>query len=418
MEFWQVFLLVNILAAVFVVWPTVFLAKKYRQELRSNTRTDSNEDVYQDHVDELEQTLVRGEIDAAELEGLKRDLEKTMVEENHMGSDMSDRPIISSFKSRIPVLTLVFLLPIFSMLLYSMLGAKKDWEIYQLATTRVHAPTEGLTALTDELIASLQSRVKEKPDNAQNWYLLASTAIEQGSFEEAVRAYRQVLKIEPNAPTIKAELAQALFLRAGNTITPEVRKHANEVLAVAPNMPTALGLAGIDAYRSGEYQTAIDHWKKAVVQLDPDSDAAKALNGGIARSTVALSKSGEQTTADGQNELSVTVKVSLGKSVANVNKTDTVFVYARAFQGPPMPLAIQKVTVAQLPVTLTLDNSMSMMKGMDLTAFPQIEVIARVSSSGSATPQPGDWQAKQGPIIVSSQKAPIKLKISEQIPSK
>ncbi|MFL0799269.1 MAG: c-type cytochrome biogenesis protein CcmI [Agarilytica sp.] len=418
MEFWQFFLLVNILAAIFVVWPTVFLAKKYRQQLRSNARTDSNEDVYQDHVLELEQTLVRGEIDADELAGLKRDLEKTMVEENHMDGDMSDRPIISSFKSRIPVLTLVFLLPIFSMFLYSILGAKKDWDIYQLATTRVHAPAEDVVELTDELMEALQSRVKDKPDNAQNWYLLASTAIEQGSFEEAVRAYRQVLEIEPNAPTIKAELAQALFLRAGNTITPEVRKHANEVLAVAPNMPTALGLAGIDAYRSGEYQTAIEHWKKALVQLDPDSDAAQALTGGIARSTIALSKSGEQPTADEEKGLSVTVKVSLAKKAAGVNKTDTVFVYARAFQGPPMPLAIQKVTVAELPITLTLDNSMSMMQGMDLAAFPQIEVIARVSSSGSATPQPGDWQAKQGPIIVSSQKAPIKLKISEQIPSK
>ncbi len=417
MEFWQVFFLVNILAAVFVVWPTVFLAKKYRQELRSNTRTDSNEDVYQDHVSELEATLVRGEIDADELAGLKRDLEKTMIEENHMGSDMSDRPIISSFKSRIPVLTLVFLLPIFSMFLYSFLGAKKDWDIYQLAKTRVHAPVDGLAELTDELVGALQSRVKEKPNNAQNWYLLASTAIEQGSFEEAVRAYRRVLEIEPNAPTIKAELAQALFLRAGNTITPEVRKHANEVLAVAPNMPTALGLAGIDAYRSGEYQTAIDHWKKALVQLDPDSDAAQALTGGIARSTVALSKSGAQPKTDEEKGLAITVKVSLSKA-ADVNKTDTVFVYARAFQGPPMPLAIQKVTVGELPITLTLDNSMSMMQGMDLAAFPQIEVIARVSSSGSATPQAGDWQAKQGPIIVSSQKAPIKLKISEQIPSK
>lgn len=418
MEFWQVFLLINLLAAGFIVWPAIFLATKYRQELRSNSRVDSNEGVYLDHFSELEKTHVRGEINAEEMASLKKDLEKTMVEENLMEGDMSDRPIISSFKSRIPVLALVFLLPILSLFLYSTFGAKKDWEIYQLAKARVNAPLEEVAALSDDLISALQKRVKQEPKNLQTWYMLASTAVEQGLFEEAVRAYRRVLDIEPNAPAVKAELAQALFLRAGNTITPEVRQHTNEVLSMAPNMPTALGLAGIDAYRSGRYPQAISHWRKALVQLDPNSEAAQALTGGIARANIALSVSGGESAQETSEGPSIALEVSLGKNNTQIQPTDTVFIYARAWQGPPMPLAIQKVSAAELPLKLTLDNSMSMMQGMDLSAFPQIEVIARVSATGSATPQPGDWQAKQGPIIVASQKTPITLVISEQIPAK
>lgn len=418
MEFWQVFLIFNLLAIGFMVWPTIFLAKKYRQELRSNARTDTNEGVYRDHVVELEQTLVRGEINADDLVSLKKDLEMTMVEENHMGVDMGDKPIISSFKSRIPILLLVLLLPVLTLFLYSVFGAKDDWKIYQLARDRSSVPVEGYKELSSELILALQERVKDDPSNSQNWYLLASTAVDQGLFEEAVRAYRQVLVIENNAPAVKAELAQALFLRAGNTITPDVRKHTNEVLAVAPNMPTALGLAGIDAYRSGEYSNAISHWKKALVQLDPNSEAAQALTGGIARAKVALTETGGELLSDSVTGPSLTLEVSLGEGNTLVQPSDTVFIYARAWQGPPMPLAIQKISASELPITLNLDNSMSMMRGMDLSAFPQVEVIARISSTGSATSQPGDWQVKYGPVIVASQKAPITLVISEQIPEK
>ena len=156
------------------------------------------------------------------------------------------------------------------------------------------------------------------------------------------------------------------------------------------------------------------YWRKAVAQLDPSSDAAQALNGGIARAQVALSNTGSSDPSDTQGP-TLTLKVSLAKGV-KVSSSDTVFIYARAWQGPPMPLAVKKLTVADLPAKVVLDSSMSMMQGMDLGSFPQVEVLARISSSGSATPQPGDWQVKQGPIIVASQTSAIRLKISEQIP--
>lgn len=417
MEFWQVYLLINALAAVFIVWPTIFVAKKYKKELRASARTETNTEVYEDHFRDLERTLSRGEIDKEEMAVLRRDLENTMIEENNMGRDDEDRPVIATFKSRIPVLALVFALPILSLALYSQLGSKKDWEIYALAEARRDATTrEELQERSTALILTLQDRVKEKPDNARNWFLLASTAVEQGLFDEGVRAFREVLKLEPEAPQVKAELAQALFLRAGNTITPEVREHTREALAMAPNMPTALGLAGIDAYQSGDYQKAIDYWQQALVQLNPDSAASQALSGGIARAQVALSKSGgAQTQPVASEGPALSVKVALDGSKVSVDPNDTVFIYARAWQGPKMPLAIKKVKVADLPIEVVLDSTMAMSQGMDLSSFPQVEVVARVSSSGSAISKPGDWQASQGPVIVANHKGVIALTIDSQI---
>ncbi|MFT5082987.1 MAG: cytochrome c-type biogenesis protein CcmH, partial [Lentisphaeria bacterium] len=92
------------------------------------------------------------------------------------------------------------------------------------------------------------------------------------------------------------------------------------------------------------------------------------------------------------------------------------FIYARAWQGPKMPLAIRKIKVSELPVTVTLDKSMSMAQGMDLGSFPQVEVVARISSTGSAISKAGDWQASFGPVLVASHSKKIALSIAEQLP--
>jgi cytochrome c-type biogenesis protein CcmH len=76
----------------------------------------------------------------------------------------------------------------------------------------------------------------------------------------------------------------------------------------------------------------------------------------------------------------------------------TVFVYAKAVSGPPMPLAAQRIRVAELPVTLTLDDTMAMMPQMRLSAFPQVTVGARISRTGQAMPQPGDLEGEVSPV--------------------
>ncbi|HMW72382.1 MAG TPA: c-type cytochrome biogenesis protein CcmI, partial [Cellvibrionaceae bacterium] len=84
-------------------------------------------------------------------------------------------------------------------------------------------------------------------------------------------------------------------------------------------------------------------------------------------------------------------------------------------QGAKMPLAIAKFPVGELPKTVRLDKSMAMAPGMDLTSAPQLEVVARVSKSGSPMAAPGDWQAAQGPLTLAEVKAPLALVIESQI---
>ena len=91
----------------------------------------------------------------------------------------------------------------------------------------------------------------------------------------------------------------------------------------------------------------------------------------------------------------VTLSAELKKQV---KPDDQVFVFARAAEGPPMPLAVMRAKAADLPLTFALNDSMAMAQGLNVSAFPRIVITARVSKSGSAKPAPGDLQGASAPV--------------------
>ena len=89
---------------------------------------------------------------------------------------------------------------------------------------------------------------------------------------------------------------------------------------------------------------------------------------------------------------SITVSINLDANLrSQVAPSDAVFVYARAMQGPPMPLAVKKLTVGDLPASISLSDSDAMMPTMKLSSFEQVVVGARVSKSGNPVAQAGDF---------------------------
>ena len=420
MAFWQGFLILSVIAVGFVIWPAIIVRRDRKSELQTDIHTEANEVIFEDNIKELEDTHSRGEIDASQMAELRKDLEQTYSSELTAKGVETDKPITANFRTRLPVLGLVLVFPLLSLMLYSLVGSKNDWEIFETTVERNQVKTaEERRSMTRELIEKLQDRLEDKPKNVQNWYLLANAATEIADYDEAVRAYGKILELQPGAAQITAEYAQALFLRAGKTITPEVRKYTEMAITMDPKSPTALGLAGIDAFQSGAYQKAIDSWQTALRQLNPKSQAAKVLADGVKRARQALEKSGgkvaETKASDKAEGLEVEVAVSLGEASASAQPDHHVFVYARAWQGPKLPLAIQRFKVEDLPKKLVLDQSMGMAPGMDLSSFPQVEVVARISKTGSATPAPGDWQVTAGPIVLAEHRDTVNLVIEEQI---
>lgn len=405
-----------LLAFGFIFWP-LLRRSTWQARLQADTEQDATQAVlYQEHLADLEKSLALGEITQEQFEQLKVELQRTMIAETQLIAAPSARNMGGLWA----LIAIAIAVPLGAWGFYHHLGAKADWEIYQLLQTQRNLP-EGdgnFEKITQELIDKSRARVEEKPKSPQLIYMLASFAMGNQDLAEAETYYRKLLALEPRSPQILAELAQVLFVKSQNVVTAEVREMVKGALSIAPNIPTALSLAGIDEFQQGQFQKAIDYWSRALPMIDPQSQGYKALAGGIEKAKVSLAAAGGNAAPEPAKVAgggpSIEVSVSLG-SKASVSPGDTVFVYARAWQGAKMPLAISKFPVSELPKTVRLDKSMAMAPGMDLTSAPQLEVVARVSKSGSPMAAPGDWQAAQGPLSLTEIKAPLALVIESQL---
>lgn len=100
---------------------------------------------------------------------------------------------------------------------------------------------------------------------------------------------------------------------------------------------------------------------------------------------------------------SISGTVDLSPSLAQqARPTDTVFIFARAVEGPPMPLAVIRKQVKDLPLQFTLDDSMAMWPDARVSAFPRVVVTARVSKSGEGQPRPGDLEGHSPPVAAGA----------------
>ncbi len=417
MVFWQVFVVFSLLSGLFILWPFVKTLKGHKHGLRTGARSDVRDAIVEDRKAEILEAKERGELDEEEYAALERDLSKTLNTQEVTRPDDPERAVTYGNKSKVTVVALALLIPLTSLYLYFQHGAKSDWEITDALRS---LPQEGPQALESrrQLQDKIRHRLDGSPENGNLWFLLANISAQIGDFEESVKSYRYLKSLYPDSPVIIAELAQSLFLRAGNVVTPEVRENTQLALALSSEIPTALGLAGIDAFQKQEYSTAIDYWEKAIKRLEPDSPASVALSEGIVRAQSALGIRGKNTSKDKTSSTvaSVDVKVALAESVLDLSGNETLFVYARAWQGPRMPLAIKRISAKNFPVEVTLDSTMAMAAGMDITSVAQLELVARISRSGNAVPQSGDWSGSFGPVILGELNGAIELTISEQTP--
>ena len=159
-----------------------------------------------------------------------------------------------------------------------------------------------------------------------------------------------------------------------------------------------LALAGTVAFERKDFKAAANYWRRMLPLVPPDSEDARAIRANVAE---AIQLAGGQAAvpqgAVPQAGVRGTVSIS-PKLKGMFGPEDTVFIFARAAQGPAMPLALLRRRARELPADFALEDSMAMAPGMNLSAHARVVITARVSKSGTATPQPGDLQGASAPV--------------------
>ena len=313
-------------------------------------------------------------------------------------------------------LLLVLLVPALAAGLYAVLGSPtamlSNTERNELAAREI-----------TDLIAKLERKLAQDPADTQGWLLLARAYKTLERWDDAERAYEKIGQpLQRNAEWL-AELADVLVQKS-NSFSGRPHELIAQALALEPDNGKALLLAGAEAFGNKSYTAAVGFWERLLTQMTPESDEAKMVAAGVARARElggvkvgsdeptaqqggrandAISAVADGGTAGTNADTTVNAASAISGRVelspalrAQTTPDETVFIFARAVNGPRMPLAVLRVRVADLPLDFTLDDSMAMSPRNKISTAGELRVEVRVSKSGQAMPGKGDLTGNSG----------------------
>lgn len=422
MTFWIVAVAMSLTATAFFLVPGYLL----RRQQDTGDRTQANLAIYEERAGEYGVMLNDGDINQAEHDAFIVELKRNLLSDATETMNEGERKA-----GRLPI-AFALIVPIFAFVAYSDQGL--SWgAINDVALAEsLRSESSHDQAAMGENIEKLAERLKSQPENHEGWYMLGRSYLNLGRYDEASEAFAQLLKTFTEDHSLFAYYAEALYMADDRAVTPRVAAAIEKTLALNPHDITMLEIKALGAYQRGELRPAIGLFQRALA-AGAEGERADLINRAIVRiqedlgdapmmaeteteiaSTSEAAAKPIETSQPASTGRTLKVLVEVADSVAMAANT-SVFVFARAVAGPPMPLAVKRMTRADLPALITLDESMAMMQGMGLANFDTVQVVARISSSGIANAGPDDYQALSGPIDLTGEIDVIKLNISKQV---
>jgi len=423
--FWSLAAVMVMVALLFILPPLL-----RNRELSAVSRDELNTEVIRTQLAELDTDLAAGKLDEAQYGAARADLEQELL------YDLDTRgPAAHAARSgRWATLLIIPALPLCAVLLYQQLGSVELIDRLQQARSSQPQPAPQHTPSADSIeamVAKLAERLQQQPDDLKGWVMLARSYNIMKRYSEAEAAYGNALRLGGENADLLTDYADATVMANNGRFNDKAGALLTRALELDPGNLKGLWLAGHWKNQSGAYAEALDYWQQAAAKLPPGSEDAAVIAQqisnlqaqlGIAAAPVvttaaATTNSGaDAAAADGAAAATLSVSVTLDPQLAaTAAAEDTVFIFARATQGPRMPLAIVRKQVKDLPVTVTLDDSMAMMPAMKLSNFEQVDIGARISKSGNAMPESGDLQGIVSPIATQSSET-VQVTINSNVP--
>ena len=369
--FWIIAALLAAVAVFLVLRP--LLSRKEQARL---SRSDANLSIYKDQLRELEADLAAGTLGREDYQRARLEFEARLLE------DVPAVEVESAGGSgRRAALAVGIAVPLLALAVYLATG-----------TPRALDPQQGApdVAQIEAMVARLAAKLRENPDDAEGWKLLARSYSVMGRFPEAVDAYARAAQRAPRDAQLLADFADALAMARGQRMEGEPARLVERALEIDPKNLKALALAGTAAFERQDYASAATLWARMLPLVPPSSEDARTIAGNVEEAKK-LAGIGAHPGVKGT--------VRLAPELARqVKPDDVVFVFARAAEGPPMPLAVLRARAGDLPLQFALNDSMAMAQGLTVSAYPRVVVTARISKTGSAKPSAGDLQGASAPV--------------------
>lgn len=368
--------------------------------LRS-TRTaegaDKRLDAYRARLDEIGAEARDGVIAADQAESARREIEREMLQHVDGGLRTANAPAPRQWTTAL-IMILFVSTSAAGVYLYNGRPDLIDTDTRAAAQPDVEA-----------MVAKIAAHLKQNPEDQRGWEMLGRALMALGRYTEAVGAFERVYALTGDNANSLVRYADALAMSAGGKFGGKPTQLINQALVLEPQHRTALWLAGMAAMERDDPEAAVAYWQTLMPLLEDANTKAEVARlieqaGGAAAAAVAATSAG----------ISVRVEIA-PELVADIPADATVFITARVPAGPPMPLAVVKRSVSDLPFEVVLDDSLAMSPQHRVSQHQTVDINARISRSGRAERESGDWIAEVQGVAVEGADKQV-LTINAQVP--
>jgi cytochrome c-type biogenesis protein CcmH len=408
MLFWTI-TAVMVAAALAIIAPAL-LRRRQASDLDRNAQ---NVAIARERLAELDAELATGVISAEEHADSKRELEQVLLQDIEESGQAKAAPAVGASHGKFTLLSLAILVPLLSVVLYQNLGTPSliTAQSGKPATGAGHSNGAQAGSMADRAIKLRQRLEEQSPGDANGWFLLGRTYMTIKDYPQAAQAFDRAYQLTGDQPAVMLALADALTMSQPDVPSARAAELVEKALALEPENTTALWMAGLNAADRGDYNEALRLMQKLHPLLAASPQDQQQLEIQIARLSAAagieppaLARRPAAQAPDTSAAVpgaTVRLRVSLSPAMQQqANAGDTVFIYARAMNGPRFPLAAARHRVSDLPLEITLSDAQAVMPTAKLSDFPLVKVGARVSASGNAIAQSGDLIGERPDIEV------------------
>ncbi len=297
-------------------------------------------------------------------------------------------------------LVVAFVVPLATAGLYKLIGTPAT-------IAGVPKPVDPMQGIA-QAITELKARLAAQPNDVEGWLLLGQTYGMLKQPDDARIAYDSALKVDANNGVAMVGWAEADSLaRPDHRIEGRGRELLQKAVAADPAEPARPVAARHQRLPAGTVRRRGRHLAQAAADARPGFHGRRR---GRRADRTSRRQGRRHTGSDSRRPVAEGRGQPRSRTESQVADGDTLFVFARAENGPPMPLAVARLQASALPASVTLTDGMGMTPQFKLSSVPRVFVAARISKSGQAIAQAGDLEGDAGVLDVAT-KAPIHITI-------
>jgi len=409
---------------LFIVWRPFFKQRKQAVTNSDNLRDETNIRLYHEHKKEIEKDYGEGGIDEESYQYLLAELDKTLLQDIEQ-QNISDKAVATNggpankyFSVLWPISLSLFIVA-FSVALYDKQGSYQQIVAVKQMPAN-HAQQQQMSEEQKQkqrqqealaYIKELKQQIADAPGNSEAWYNIGQTLVMMGDFDEAINAFKEVIRIEGEHAELLGAIAQASYYRNNQQIDAEIQGLIDRALALDINDASTNILLGMHNFIEANYQVAITHWQRVIdagkqgVNVNALQEAVTEAKSRLANPQVAMKTQNEDSNPSEVSGPQLKVNVSLSPEITELmtqGEDRVVFVYAIPTNGKRMPLAAVKIMASDLPTIVVLNDSQAMSPQNNLSSVEQVHIFAVASKLGGVGIKSGDYKAEINGIDVNN----------------